>query len=125
MILIVDDHEATRDALAVVCRSMGYDARTAANGHAALKLMRQLRPNLVLLDLRMKGLSGLDVLRTAQTDPEIKNVCTIVFTGERGAEAEALRLGAVACVVKARESMDGFWDHIRRYAGESDWPSQQ
>jgi hypothetical protein len=49
----------------------------------------------------------------------------IVFTGERGSEAKAMQLGAVACVVKTSAAMDEFWDEVRKYAGEPDLPNQR
>jgi CheY-like chemotaxis protein len=125
MILIVDDHGGTRSALAAICRSKGYDTRTAPSGHAALNLMRQLQPSLILLDLHLKDMSGLDVLRAVQPHLRIPQLNVIVFTGERGIEMQAMQLGAVACVIKASQTMDVFWEKVRTFSGEPDLPQQQ
>lgn len=116
MILVVDDHAGTRDALAVLLRQEGYDARTAPSGHAAINLMRELRPELIVLDMRMQDMSGLDVLREVKDDIELKRTNVIVFTGDRGGEDACKEMGAAAYIVKSRDSMDNFWRHIHQFA---------
>lgn len=116
MILVVDDHAGTRDALAVLLRKEGYDARTAPGGRAALNLMRTLHPDVVVLDMKMHDMSGLDVLRQVQEESELKRTKVIVFTGDRDGEDACLKMGAAAYVVKARDSMDAFWKQIHQFA---------
>jgi CheY-like chemotaxis protein len=117
MILVVDDHHSTRDALAALLRQQGHDVRTAPSGHAALNLVRELRPDLVVLDKKMRDMSGLDVLRSINEDPSLRCTPVIVFTGDREGEAECLQAGATAYIVKSRDSMDHFWRQIRLHAG--------
>ena len=120
MILVVDDHHGTRDALALLLRQEGYDARTAPSGHAALNLMRELQPSLVVLDMRMHDMSGLDVLREINGDVALKRTNVIVFTGDRDGQADCMQLGAAAYIVKARDSMQSFWERIHAFAGDED-----
>ena len=105
MILVVDDHAGTRDALAVLLRQEGYDARTAPSGHAAINLVRELRPELVVLDMRMHDMSGLDVLREVKDDIDLKRTNVIVFTGDREGEH------ALACIGSCNRSCHA--DHPR------------
>lgn len=66
--LVVDDHPAVREALRVVLESAGHQVRTAEDGPEALAAVADARPDLVLLDLRLLGMSGgevCDLLRHA------------------------------------------------------------
>jgi CheY-like chemotaxis protein len=57
-VLVVDDHPDTADTLAACLRACGYDARTAANGPAALKLLTGWAPDAAVLDVAMPGMDG-------------------------------------------------------------------
>ena len=63
-ILVVDDEEDFADSLALSLRREGYRVLTAPDGPAAIECAARERPDLVLLDLMLPGLSGLDVRRT-------------------------------------------------------------
>ena len=71
-ILLVDDETAILDTLKILFRSQGYDVAVADSGPKALAAMEDERPDLVLTDIRMPGVTGLDVLAAAhEVDPEI------------------------------------------------------
>ena len=75
-ILVVDDEEAIRLTLEILLKRRGYEVTTAASGAEALALIEQHVFDLLLLDLKMPGLSGLDVARRARLlQPEV----TILF----------------------------------------------
>jgi len=61
-ILIVDDEEAIRDLYRMELEDAGYQVKTAASGEEALKAVVSFSPDLVVLDIKMPGMSGLDVL---------------------------------------------------------------
>ena len=94
-ILIIDDEEAIRDACSQVLTKDGYEVTAASDGITGLDLVRRLKPDVVLVDLKMPGISGQAVLeRIGELDESI--VC-IVITGYATAHSaeEALRLGAL------------------------------
>ena len=62
-VLVVDDDAAVRSSLADVVRSEGYSVREAEDGHTALELLDSMSFGVVLLDIRMPGLDGFEVLR--------------------------------------------------------------
>jgi diguanylate cyclase (GGDEF)-like protein/PAS domain S-box-containing protein len=101
-LLVVDDNELNRDALSRRLRQWGYLATVAADGREALELVETGTYDLVLLDVEMPGMSGLDVLtrlRTAHSDTELP---VIMVTARTQGEdiVEAFRLGANDYVTK-------------------------
>ena len=93
-VLVVDDEEIIRNSLQRVLREAGYDVVTAANGQEALDKMSQLKIKLVLLDIKMPGLDGfqvLDLIRKSSNVPVImltavKEVTTVLDTLSLGAD---------------------------------------
>ncbi|MCC6006648.1 MAG: response regulator [Rhodobacteraceae bacterium] len=69
LILVVDDQPANIDVLQMRLESQGYDIATAENGHEALARIAELQPDLVLLDVMMPGIDGLEVCRRVRADP--------------------------------------------------------
>jgi DNA-binding NtrC family response regulator len=99
-VLIVDDDTALRSALATALGDLGHVAAEAADGMQALDWLARERADAVLLDLRMPGLDGLEVLRriVAQPSPPPVAVITAVPTSDN--TIEAMRLGAVDHLAK-------------------------
>jgi len=78
-ILVVDDEESMRDSCCQALRKDGHRVETAVDGDMGLRRVRELKPDLVLVDLKMPGISGLELLeKIRQIDPEIVSV---VITG--------------------------------------------
>jgi DNA-binding response OmpR family regulator len=78
-ILIIDDEEAIRDSCCMVLQKQGHDVRTAADGVQGLKLLEKRLFHAVLLDLKLPGLEGREVLTRIKKDsPETP---VIVITG--------------------------------------------
>jgi two-component system NtrC family response regulator len=93
-ILIVDDDAAMRDALAEAVRDLGHDARVAISGEAALGMLDREAVSAVLLDLRMPGMDGLEVLRRVRTRPHPPPVTVLTAHATATNTIEAMRLGA-------------------------------
>ena len=93
-ILVVDDEVNARVALSELLRDEGYSVETAADGFKALPKLEEFNPNLVLSDLKMPGLDGLELMRRAHTgDPERVVVLMTAYGGVETAVA-AMREGA-------------------------------
>jgi two-component system, NtrC family, response regulator AtoC len=93
-IMVVDDEHLIRWSLEQNLRKQGYEVLTAGNGEDALKLVREEQPELILLDIHMPGISGLEVLeKTKEFDDEI---IVIMVTAHGGLETavNAMRMGA-------------------------------
>jgi putative two-component system response regulator len=77
-ILIADDDQANRELVAEILTNHGYEVAQVADGDAALRQFEVLRPDLVLLDVEMPGLSGFEVCRAIKADP-VSRLQPIVF----------------------------------------------
>ena len=81
-ILVVDDTLAVLQIFSRILRSRGYEVLEASTGAEGLKLARQMRPDLVVLDVIMPDISGIEVCRSIKTDPELVDVFVILASGE-------------------------------------------
>jgi DNA-binding NtrC family response regulator len=99
-ILIVDGEESTRNLLAHLIEMEGLTPCMASDGETALKMIRSESPDLLLVDYRMPGLTGLDVLRRArELDRELPVILITGHAPVRNA-VEAMRAGAYSCLAK-------------------------
>ncbi|MGH9737819.1 MAG: response regulator [Candidatus Acidiferrales bacterium] len=80
-ILIVDDELAARSALAILLRRGGYEVSEASDGPSALAACASFRPDLVLLDILMPGMSGFEVCRRIKATPETRLTPVVLITG--------------------------------------------
>ena len=79
-ILVVDDEGDILDLARIVLESGGYDVATAASGEEALRIISMKKPDLVLLDVVLPGVSGLDVCRLLKRDPGTRPIKVVLFT---------------------------------------------
>jgi class 3 adenylate cyclase len=95
-ILIVDDNETNRDIVRTRLATHGFDLLEAADGEAALASARQNQPDLVLLDIMMPKLDGIEVCRRLRADPALPFVAIILLTARADSEDVAAGLNAGA-----------------------------
>jgi CheY-like chemotaxis protein len=119
-ILVVDDHEATRKGLARLLHHSGYSALTAADGQAALDVLRTHVPQAIILDMMMPGIGGLDVLREIRRDQRLAHVPVIAFSAAASLEAQALAAGAHLFLLKGAVGWSNLTDAIERLTTPAD-----
>jgi DNA-binding NtrC family response regulator len=99
-VLIVDDDEAMRDALGEAARDLGYQARLAQSGADALASLAARPVDAILLDLRMSGMDGLEVLRRVRALRGAPPVTVLTAHATAENTIEAMRLGAFDHLIK-------------------------
>jgi CheY-like chemotaxis protein len=98
-ILVCDDEPSLRELVRAVLGSQ-YTFVEADDGPRALALARELHPDLIVLDLMLPGMSGIEVLDILRGDPELSSIPVIVVTAWSHAETNALVAGADRFVPK-------------------------
>ncbi|SDN99755.1 two-component system, response regulator, stage 0 sporulation protein F [Paenibacillus sp. yr247] len=94
-VLIVDDQNGIRVLLMEVFSNEGYDTYQASNGKLALEIVRNSSPDLLLLDMKIPGMDGLDILKHVKAiDASIKVIMMTAY-GELDMIKEATDLGAI------------------------------
>ncbi|MCZ7541346.1 MAG: response regulator transcription factor [Anaerolineae bacterium] len=105
-ILVVDDEGAIRYSISKTLQRLGYQVHTAETGEEALEMMQRQEYDVVLTDIRMPGLSGVELL--ARIKEQAPDAVVILLTGYASLETaiESLRLGAHDYLVKPSSSQD-------------------
>lgn len=102
-IAIVDDEEAIRKALGRLLRASGLEAESYASGQEFLDAAAERRPDCVVLDLHMPGMSGLQVLRRLKAAGQLLSVVVITAHDEPETREQCLDAGACAYLRKPLE----------------------
>src|SRR4030043_885786 len=98
-ILVVDDEIGPRESLRMILKQ-NYNVKTAENGYAAIQMMQQTETDVVTLDLKMPGISGIETLREVrQIDSEVM-VIIITGYGTLNSAIEAIRYGVFDYIPK-------------------------
>ncbi len=101
-VLVVDDEEDILELLKFNLSREGYQVPCAASGEQAFRLVRSESPDLIVLDLMLPGIDGLEVTRCLKNDPDTKNIPIVMLTA-KGEEADivtGLELGADDYITK-------------------------
>ena len=99
-VLLVDDDAAFREVMAGELNRLGYDVTAVASGEEALRRVAANEPEVVLLDLRLPGMSGLEVLKSIHADAPATEVIMMTGHGSIDTAIESIRIGAFDYVVK-------------------------
>ena len=124
-ILVVDDEPSVTDLLAYNLRKALYDVQVAADGRTALRLAGEFHPDLILLDLMIPEVDGLDVCRELRKSSDVP-IIMITALGEETDRVVGLELGADDYVTKpfsVRELMARIKAVLRRAETKTDEPS--
>jgi CheY-like chemotaxis protein len=87
-ILVVDDERDIRALLTTLLSNAGYDVLEAANGMAAMRMACQERPDVILLDVLMPPVGGLEVLNRLRNNPATRSIQVILVTALPGMKIE-------------------------------------
>jgi DNA-binding response OmpR family regulator len=99
-VLIVEDDQELRELLRTTLEGEGFTAEIATDGAEGLSRLRRGVPDLVLLDLVLPRVNGLEVLMALRSDPAARRVPVIVMTGTQTQASELRGLGVVALLYK-------------------------
>jgi DNA-binding response OmpR family regulator len=98
-VLIVDDSDGVREGLAL-CLADEFEVAAASSGEEALDILHRFDPDVVLLDLRLPGMGGEEVLQRLSETPRRSAILVISAVREPGVASRVCRLGAVDYIEK-------------------------
>lgn len=101
-VLLVEDSEPIRDAFTILLEDAGYEVLGAATGEEALRLARERMPDLVLLDMGLPDMNGLQVVQQIKADETTAGIVVVALTGrdEASDRRACMEAGCTAYVVK-------------------------
>ena len=79
-ILIVDDNSTNMKLVRILLASEGYDVRTAADAEEALNVLKEFYPRLILMDIQLPGIDGLELTRRLKSDPATRDITILGLT---------------------------------------------
>lgn len=113
-LLIVDDQFGIRILLSEVFQKAGFETYQAANGIQALEIVKEQNPDLVLLDMKIPGMDGLEILKRMKTINKDIRVIIMTAYGELDMIQEAKELGAITHFAKPFD-IDEIRDVVKQY----------
>ncbi|HEX6244428.1 MAG TPA: response regulator [Polyangiales bacterium] len=101
-VLVVDDNLTNLKLIEYLLQSRGYEVTTAIDADTALSAVRAQRPALVLMDLQLPGIDGLELTRKLKSDPETEQIVIVAVTAYamKGDEERALAAGCDGYIPK-------------------------
>lgn len=119
-ILYVEDHSSQRDIMRQMLELSGHEVAVARNGEEGIQKTYEWRPDIILMDLRMHGMGGIEATRLLKSDASVASIPIIVLSGwtSRQNRADALAAGASKFITKPVQ-IEQFIEQINELAPAS------
>ena len=115
-VLIVEDNELNMKLFHDLLESYGYDTLGTRNGIEALELARTHRPDLILMDIQLPDVSGLEVTKWIKGDPELCRIPVVAVTAfAMNGDEERIRQGGCEAYLSKPISIAKFMETVRRF----------
>jgi two-component system cell cycle response regulator DivK len=117
-VLIVEDNELNMKLFRDLLEAHGYQTSGTSNGFEALDLVRKMRPDLILMDIQLPQVSGLEVTRWIKDDPELRTIPVVAVTAfAMKGDEERIREGGCEAYLSKPISVGKFIETVRRFIG--------
>lgn len=115
-ILFIEDESALQKTFGDMLRQEHYEMISAVDGQIGLRLAREKKPDLILLDLILPKVHGFDVLKQLKEDPITKEIPVIILTNleDMGNVEKAISLGATTYLVKSNYTLEDVLEKIKK-----------
>ena len=119
-VLIVEDNELNMKLFHDLLDAHGYRTLQTRNGMDALKLARDQRPDLILMDIQLPEVSGLEVTKWLKEDDELRRIPVVAVTAfAMKGDEERIRQGGCEAYISKPSSVGTLIDTVRRFIGEA------
>ena len=117
-VLIVEDNELNMKLFRDLLEAHGYQTSGTSNGFEALDLVRKLRPDLILMDIQLPQVSGLEVTRWIKDDPDLRTIPVVAVTAfAMKGDEEKIRQGGCEDYISKPISIVEFIKTVKKYLG--------
>lgn len=114
-ILVVEDNDLNRKLFCDVLRAQGYEVEPVAEGEIALQSARQLRPDLIIMDIQLSKVSGIDLIEEAKRDLELAPIPVLAVTAYAGkGDEERIRAAGAAGYLAKPVSIMPFMNAVKQ-----------
>ncbi len=119
-VLIVEDNELNMKLFHDLLDAHGYKTIQTRNGLDALSLARQHRPNLILMDIQLPEVSGLEVTKWLKEDDELRDIPVVAVTAfAMKGDEERIRSGGCEAYISKPISVGSFLETVRKFIGNA------
>jgi two-component system cell cycle response regulator DivK len=119
-VLIVEDNELNMKLFNDLLDAHGYQTLQTRSGIVALKIARERRPDLILMDIQLPEVSGLEVTRWLKDDEELREIPVVAVTAfAMKGDEQRIRQGGCEAYISKPISIGTFLETVRRYLGEA------
>lgn len=107
-ILIVEDNPTNLKLLRVLLHRHGYQVEVAVDAEEAMKLLKTYHPNLIMMDLQLPGMDGLELTKILKNNPETRDIKILALTAYamKGDEEKAMQAGCDGYITKPFDTRD-------------------
>ncbi len=117
-VLIVEDNELNMKLFRDLLEAHGYQTAGTTNGFEALDLVRKIHPDLILMDIQLPQVSGLEVTRWIKGDPELRSIPVVAVTAfAMKGDEERIREGGCEAYLSKPISVGKFIETVRQFIG--------
>jgi DNA-binding response OmpR family regulator len=115
-VLIIEDEKDLRFFIARALKEEGFEVIEAIDGEEGIEKAKKEKPDLILLDLLLPGISGYEVLIRIKKDPELEIIPVLILSnlGQQEEIEKGLKLGAVDYLIKANFTLDEIIERIKK-----------
>jgi two-component system, cell cycle response regulator DivK len=118
-VLIVEDNELNMKLFHDILAANGYETIQTRNGLEALDLARRYRPALILMDIQLPEISGLEVTKWIKEDDELRHIPVVAITAfAMKGDEERIRSGGCEAYISKPISVGNFLETVQRFVGE-------
>ena len=107
-VLVIEDERTLRFLIAQTFRGEGFEVEEAIDGEEGIEKLKEIKPDLILLDLLLPGINGFDLLLKIKKDVNLESVPVIILSnlGQKEEIERGLKLGAADYIIKAHSALD-------------------
>lgn len=119
-ILVIEDNEMNMRLMRAVLKVGNYQMMEAKDAETGLRLVRELHPDLILMDIQLPGMDGLSATRIIKSDPDLRDIPIIALTGfaMESDKEKAMDIGLAAYIVKpfsVKELLEAIAHHFNEH----------